>query len=477
MSRQSDFIKIADFFDRISVTKTENTHIKYHSRDVLFSKSNWFLNQLNYSDINQSAIYHNKNWLYTFSENFFSYSYDLVYYTFFNYIYQDTINTNNKIYWYKTISNSEYNLFISVILDQIYFFSILLLPFFNEFFHHLFYSSEFNSIFYNHPEYYMIFRDYVFAFYKNYLSNIYLSIYLLNINESYITPIMMLPQFLFIFIAVLFFLLTFFTYFNNSNTEDNIVDHDYLIFNVTIEAEEEIGSMDDMLLTSVILIYIFFWFFWIYSWSSLSITPQLSMSIYLFPFLYFIIFFIPTSLLYDFGSYFLTYLNGVGKSSVLLIELLFDYIAASIFYLRLMVQNVRLVFMLFTYAELHESIAFYTVDKNLFISNESFVDAWDKDKTIFNSSSYFLVFSLPLFLIKWLYDLFHTFFMVIFQFIAFFAMIFWLFLFLYTMFVAETQENMFNYKRNFRKMYFKKLINFKSLDWAKYNFNKKLKLI
>jgi hypothetical protein len=139
-----------------------------------------------------------------------------------------------------------------------------------------------------------------------------------------------------------------------------------------------------------------------------------------------------------------------------------------------MVQNVRLVFMLFTYAELHESIVFYTIDRNLFLGNESFVDAWDKDKTIFNSTSYFLIFSFPLFLIKWLYDLFHTFFMVIFQFIAFFAMIFWLFLFLYTMFVAETQENVFTQKRAFRKAFFKKLINFKSLDWSKYNFNKKI---
>jgi len=53
--------------------------------------------------------------------------------------------------------------------------------------------------------------------------------------------------------------------------------------------------------------------------------------------------------------------------------------------------------------------------------------------------------------------------MVIFQFIAFFAMIFWLFLFLYTMFVLETQENFFTYKRMFRKNYFNKIINFKNL--------------
>jgi hypothetical protein len=321
----------------------------------------------------------------------------------------------------------------------------------------------------NHPEYYFIYKSYLNEFYQNYFTNIYLSIYLLNINESYLTPVMMLPQFIFIFILVLFLLLTYFNYYSNYNTEDNIVDHDYLTYNVTIEAEEEIGSMDDMLLTSVILLYIFLWFFWIYSWSYISITPKLVMSIYLFPFIYFIIFFIPFSLLYDYGSYFLTYLNGVGKSSVLMLELLFDYIAVSIFYLRLMVQNVRLIFMLFTYSELHELIVFYTVDKNLFLNNESFVDAWDKTKTIFNSSSLFLIFNLPAYLLNWLYELFHTFFMVIFQFVAFFAMIFWLFLFLYTMFVAELQESYFYHKRNFRKNYFEKLIKFKNLNFLKIN--------
>ena len=318
-------------------------------------------------------------------------------------------------------------------------------------------TFEFNSLILNHPEYYFIYKSYLNEFYQNYFTNLYLSIYLLNINESYLTPIMMLPQFLFIFILVLFLLLTYFNYYTNYNTEDNIVDHDYLTYNVTIEAEEEIGSMDDMLLTSVILLYIFLWFFWIYSWSYISITPKLVMSIYLFPFIYFIIFFIPFSLLYDYGSYFLTYLNGVGKSSVLMLELLFDYIAVSIFYLRLMVQNVRLVFMLFTYSELHEMIVFYSIEDNLFLGNENHTNSSDKSKTNVNNLSYYLIFNVPVLLIRWLYELFHTFFMVIFQFIAFFAMIFWLFLFLYTMFVLETQENFFLFKRLEKKSLLKHL--------------------
>lgn len=53
--------------------------------------------------------------------------------------------------------------------------------------------------------------------------------------------------------------------------------------------------------------------------------------------------------------------------------------------------------------------------------------------------------------------------MVIFQFIAFFAMIFWLFLFLYTMFYNELQENFFLIKRNLRTIFFKKIFYLKNL--------------
>jgi hypothetical protein len=64
--------------------------------------------------------------------------------------------------------------------------------------------------------------------------------------------------------------------------------------------------------------------------------------------------------------------------------------------------------------------------------------------------------------LRWLYELFHTFFMVTFQFIAFFAMIFWLFLFLYTMFVSETQENFFSIKRIEKKLFLKNLLKLKN---------------
>lgn len=423
--------------------------------------SNLNTNNNNNLDLSFNFVNYTHGWLYSFTENFFAYTYDITYYIFQNFIYVESPHIKFRKYWINSLRHDQYGYLNAFIMDQLYALTIILLPFFNEFFKHFASTIEFNNFLENHPEYYLIFKDYLTNYYFYYFSNFYVSLYSLNITESFLTPVMVVFQFFFIISLILGFFIVYFNYYGTLSSEENLIDHDYLIFNVTIEAEEEIGSLDDMLLASVILLYVFLWFFWIHSWSSFSITPRLTMSVYVFPFIYYIIVFIPFSLLYDYGLYFLTYLNGVGKSSAMLIELMFDYIAVSIFYLRLIVQNVRLAFMLFTFIELHELVIFYTSDKNLLPLNESFIDSWDNIKVYQNPSSYFLLTNSPVSLLKWLYELFHTFFMVIFQFVAFFAMIFWLFLFLYSMFVSETQENHFTLKRFFRKDFYKERFNFK----------------
>ena len=142
-------------------------------------------------------------------------------------------------------------------MDQLTFLLLFILPYFDEFFKNIFSSYENKNIFLFHPEYFLIFKNIIFYYYEFFLSNLYLSNYNLNINESYISSSLMVIQLLLVYFLVIIFLIVYFSYYNNYNSEDNTVDHDYLIYNVTIEAEEEIGSLDDMLLTSVILLYIF----------------------------------------------------------------------------------------------------------------------------------------------------------------------------------------------------------------------------
>jgi hypothetical protein len=46
----------------------------------------------------------------------------------------------------------------------------------------------------------------------------------------------------------------------------------------------------------------------------------------------------PTLVLYDLGIFFLSYLRGAGKSSNILSESIFDYVACIIFYSRILAQ-------------------------------------------------------------------------------------------------------------------------------------------
>jgi hypothetical protein len=127
----------------------------------------------------------------------------------------------------------------------------------------------------------------------------------------------------------------------------------------------------------------------------LNFLPELVLVFYFLPILYFIIFGIPTFLIYDFGIFFLVYLRGVGSSSNLISELMFDYIAVLIFYTRILVQGIRLVLMLFTYLSMNDLILFFNFDQSLFIGSEYFWDELLSLSMTFNSLSYFIFFGLP----------------------------------------------------------------------------------
>lgn len=442
---------------------------KYRYGKIIYKEPKKLENKVfSWKDLNLHDAIYDRDLIHPFSENVFFYSYKLLTYTISTYIYSDYYNFTDKLYAsYPYNFSYAYTLFLSVILDQFYTLSLLILPYFNEFFKHFFMSSEFNTYIHSHPELYLIVKNYLFQYLNSYFSNVYMSMYMLHYTESGITIVMMFwHMFILLFLWAVFSLL-YFCYVVGFFKANGIIDHDYLLFSVVVEAEEEIASIDDMLMASVMLIYIFFWFFWVNGFSSIIvITVSLLMTISLFPLLYFLILFIPFSLLYDYGSYFLTYLNGVGKSFLLIIEMVFDYIAVSIFFLRLTVQNVRLAFMLFTFVELHELILNTSYDENLLIGKDSAETDinGNKSNSILTFDSNYLFLTLPIKILNWLYELFHTFFMLLFQFVAFFAMIFWLFLFLYTMFITEVQENYLTAKRRMRKI--------KSKLWLKFKSNK-----
>jgi hypothetical protein len=219
-------------------------------------------------------------------------------------------------------------------------------------------SVDTNSTLYYYPELINInnsvFYDLLFSYtsYERVIIE-----YLLN-SENLLTSVMLFPQYiLFIMlIAVLFAL--YFQFFTTGSKEESIIDQDYLTSSNLLEAEEEISALDDVLGALIIFVYVFFWFFYIYVWSATSYKPELLLALALAPFIYIVIFLIPLNLLYDFGTYFSAYLRGSASTPNMLFEVMYDYIAIFALFIRLFVQGVRLLLMLFVYASLHDYVLY-----------------------------------------------------------------------------------------------------------------------
>jgi hypothetical protein len=120
----------------------------------------------------------------------------------------------------------------------------------------------------------------------------------------------------------------------------------------------------------------------------------MSILMYSLPFLYYIIFFVPTLLVYDFGIFFLAYLRGAATTPSLAMELLYDYIAFSAFYVRLGVQNVRLLLMLFTFFSLYECILNFVAFEQYDNCNEYLLD-YTTNSSYIGYNSYYFLLSIP----------------------------------------------------------------------------------
>ncbi len=412
-------------------------------------------------DTCKDCLYHGCDWIYTFVETFWAYDFKILFYKSLNIIFDDSFDYFFQSLWYLNINYTVFNLFWSVILDQ-----YILNNFFKFFcnvdwYKNILQSKELSVAFLYHPE--LLFFNFNFIVDQYIQSYSYITVNIFDVTQysSEVTALFFFAQFLVVFYFALLFIVAYFSFFTSAVKEESTIDSDYLMANLLVESEKEIGSLDDMILGLLILVYIFGWYFYIYFITLLSTFPEVVLIFYSFPFLYYIIISMPTYLIYDFGIYFIAYLRGVGSSSLFTMELLYDYIACAAFYIRLMVQAVRLVLMTFTYISMHDLIVFFDFNSKLFFGFESITEELSNVSGTFNSFSYFFFLVLPLKFLYWAYEVLHTYFVVTAQFVAFFAMVFWLFLFLYTFFVLEKQENYFKEKRKLKKENLASLIELK----------------
>jgi hypothetical protein len=52
-------------------------------------------------------------------------------------------------------------------------------------------------------------------------------------------------------------LILYVSFYTSSSKEENLIDNDYMLANLTIEAEEEIACIDDLIFTFILIFYIF----------------------------------------------------------------------------------------------------------------------------------------------------------------------------------------------------------------------------
>lgn len=421
-------------------------------------KNDFNLSSLNY-DTGIHAMYSGIDWLYTYVETLYAYDYKIVYFWFLNSVYDESMDFFFLSVWYSSLQTSSLQLFWSVLLDSYVINSLFQLSLTDEWVRSYMSGKDSALFVIYHPE---------VIFFKNQIINNYFFDFLTDINisaiqyldsQSLLTPIMLFPQLLFIAYMGFLFVAFYFSFYSSSSKEESTVDADYLSASITIESEKEIGSIDDMLMPSIVIIYTFGWYFYLYCWNLFCCVPELILVFFFFPLLYYTIGNTPTFMLYDFGILFACYLRGIAPTPTMLFELMYDYIAVIAFYVRILTQGVRLALMFAAYAGMHDFVLYMDYNHRYLTGNESIWEELSNINTSVSSFTYFFLGTLPGILLNWMYEVFHTFFVVTGQLVAYFGMIFWLFLFLFTFFVIEKQESYFEERRKFRQDLLKKIQN------------------
>lgn len=201
-----------------------------------------------------------------------------------------------------------------------------------------------------------VIKDYVMPFTTPLFSVLFNAV----VTESFSIPIIDILAYLVVVLSLVYFIVFLFSYYDNPNSNDNTIDSDYLVSSMTVESEEEIASTEDLSLGLYLLVFMFGWYFYMNGAFILSNLPETAVIIYNAPSLFYMIAFMPLFLLYDFGIFFLSYLRGSSSTLSLMMELLYDYIAVAAFFIRLLVQNVRILLMIFVYFSFYEYMQFYS---------------------------------------------------------------------------------------------------------------------
>ena len=156
------------------------------------------------------------------------------------------------------------------------------------------------------------------------------------------------------------------------------------------------------------------------------------------------LFFIPTKLLHDMGYAYIIFLKGSSTSKIFLKEYVADSISLLSYYLRVIIQFVRIIILLVLFFTYHELYEHYVLPFNSFSLEDFSLE--------FNLNLFFITSFLVKFILYWLYECVHFLIIFIIQYSVFSLMLFTLISFLYLQTSIESIESAYV---KYRKCYFK----------------------
>ena len=202
------------------------------------------------------------------------------------------------------------------------------------------------------------------------------------------------------------------------------------------EHDQELASHEDILIFVVFFLAFFINTLNIYTNTEL-VQYNINLILWmLYLFLFSLVVMVPISILFTTGVNCLVYIKGTDKYNSLLSYIVFDAITVLAFFLRFFLQVIRWCLFLATYYLLHEFVFEWSYSLITSVFNSIFLNT-----SIYQWMSTNLLFSVFINTIRFLFELFDTFLILLIQITAFIAVILWLFNFLFSTSTDDVFEN------------------------------------
>lgn len=219
-------------------------------------------------------------------------------------------------------------------------------------------------------------------------------------------------------------------------------------YNYLGEIEGEYGAVEDYLGYLMGLLLLVFWYYLFtlflhYIWEHYLHTLLVG-----WVFLICLTWLLPFTTLGNFGLGFSSYVRGAGKSAMVIIEVLLDYIAVSVIFIRFFIQNIRFLLIFLAYFELFEFL-----NLQLYFNSAYFSTSLFEYKNWYRGGEYTLTLFVEFFFnliwlgILYFYYTIHLTILYLVQIGIYFLLSFWLFGFLFTSFTLIPLEKHFLLKR------------------------------